>query len=265
MNSSSETILDRIISRKREEILQSKQQVSHQQIKEQLSSAPPVRDFLFELKSAVEIGLIAEVKKASPSAGLIRDDFDPVAIAREYQNSGANCISCLTDEHFFQGHLEYLTQIRSAVSVPVMRKDFLIDLYQVDEARVAGADCVLLIAECLNNVELKSLYDRTRELGMHALIEIFEPENIPRVLALDPPMLGINNRNLKTFETTLDHTLQLIPHLPSDLLIVSESGIQTNDDVRRLQKSGVGAILVGESLMRCANISIAVKDLMGFS
>lgn len=257
-------ILEKIVAKKREEIAEAKQRRSMAELKSRLADAPPVRDFVASLRAASDVGLIAEVKKASPSAGIIRADFDPVEIAKTYAESGANCLSVLTDEHYFQGHLDYLVQVRKAVSLPVLRKDFLLDPYQVVEARAAGADCVLLIAECLDDRMLLELYHAALDLGMSALIELYEPENLKRVLKLKPPMIGINNRNLKTFITDLDHTLKLRPLIPDDCLVISESGIKTRADVLHLKAGGVGGILVGETLMRSEPISAKVHELLGF-
>jgi indole-3-glycerol phosphate synthase len=209
--------------------------------------------------------MIAEVKKASPSAGLIRADFDPVAIAKVYAANGAACISCLTDEKYFQGRLEYLTAIKQAVSLPVLRKDFIVDRYQVLEARAAGADAILLIAECLDDCHLRDLYFYASELGMECLIELYEPDNLDRVLKLQPPLVGVNNRNLKTMITDLDHTLRLAPRIAAQSLLVAESGIRTRADVERLTAAGCRAILVGESLMKSADIGASVRALLGKS
>jgi indole-3-glycerol phosphate synthase len=206
--------------------------------------------------------LIAEVKKASPSAGVIKADFDPVAIAEQYQHAGANCLSVLTDERFFQGHLDFLKAIRKTARVPILRKDFFIDRYQVLEARAAGADCILLIAECLDDCTLRDLYFYASELGMECLIEIYDPENLDRVLKLDPPLVGINNRDLRSFAVDLNQTIHLAERVPSRTLLVSESGIKTRADVERLQSHGVGAILVGETLMRAESIAPAVQELV---
>jgi indole-3-glycerol phosphate synthase len=206
--------------------------------------------------------LIAEVKKASPSVGLIRSDFDPVEIAAQYESAGAACLSILTDERFFQGHLNYLKQVREKVSIPVMRKEFIIDRYQIAEARVAGADCVLLIAECLTQHELRSLYDYSHELGMDVLIELYDRENLDAVLSTGTELLGVNNRDLRTFVTSLNRTFELRSLIPQNVLMVSESGIRSHDDIRRLREAGVGAVLVGETLMRQPDISAAVKLLM---
>ncbi|MAG92734.1 MAG: indole-3-glycerol-phosphate synthase [Planctomycetaceae bacterium] len=256
-------VLDRIVAHKRGEIAAAQAARPAEELRALLSAAPPVRDFVAALRAAQGIGLIAEVKKASPSAGVIREDFDPVKIAHTYESAGAACISCLTDEHFFQGHLDFLKAIRASVSLPVMRKDFLLDRHQVLEARVAGADCVLLIAECLDDETLADLYAYTHSLGMEALVEIYEPENLERVLRLEPTLLGVNNRNLRTFETDLDHTLRVARTLPETTLLVSESGISTRKQVMHLQESGVGGILVGESLMRSPDIGHAVHEILG--
>ena len=256
-------ILTAIVARKRLEIDESRRLRPAAELETQLASAPPVRDFVAALRSAPGIGMIAEVKKASPSAGVIREDFDPVGIASTYQGHGASCVSVLTDEHYFQGHLDFLRAIRQAISLPVMRKDFLLDRYQVLEARVAGADCVLLIAECLDDELLADLYAYATELGMHSLIEIYEPANLERVLALNPPLMGVNNRNLRTFVTELDHSIRLAESVPPETLFVSESGIRVRDDVERLEQAGVGAILVGETLMRADDIGAKIDELLG--
>ena len=257
-------ILEKIVACKRQEVEAARKERPVEMLQEQLAAAPPVRDFTAALASAAGgMGMIAEVKKASPSAGLIRADFDPVEIARVYESAGASCISVLTDEQFFQGHLDFLRQIRQAVSLPVMRKEFILDRYQVLEARAAGADCILLIAECLDDCKLRELYFYAAELGMESLIEIYEPDNLPRVLALEPNLLGVNNRNLKTFVTELGHSLSLKKQVPESCLFVSESGIRTREDVVRLQDGGVRAILVGETLMRADDIAGKVRDLLG--
>jgi len=257
------TILDEILEQKRREVAAARERVSFNVLESLLASSPPVRGFLAALLAANRPGLIAEVKKASPSAGLIRPDFDPVTIARQYEVAGATCLSVLTDEHFFQGHLDYLRDIRQIVRIPVMRKEFIIDRYQIAEARVAGADCVLLIAECLDDVQLHDLYGYARSLGMDVLIELYDLENVPRVLATGTKLLGINNRDLRTFVTSLEHTFTVKKLVPDDLLLVSESGIGTHADILRLRSKGIGAVLVGESLMRQSDIGVAVRTLMG--
>jgi indole-3-glycerol phosphate synthase len=207
--------------------------------------------------------VIAEIKKASPSAGIIRPDFDPVAIARAYQAHGADCLSVLTDERFFQGHLSYLTAVRGATSLPVLRKEFVLDRYQLVEARAAGADAVLLIAEILPGDRLKTLFDEATALGLHVLVELHDADQLPRVIDCGATLIGINNRDLRTFKTTLDHTLELLRRVPADRLVVSESGIKTAADVKVLEQSGVKAILVGESLMRAPDIGKALDALRG--
>ena len=256
------TILDQIIEQKHREISASRYQISLEDLERQLVDAPAPRGFLRALKSASAPALIAEVKKASPSAGLIRPNFDPVLIAREYQSSGAACLSILTDEKFFQGHLDYLRQVRKSVSIPVMRKEFIIDRYQIAEARLAGADCVLLIAECLDDTLMQDLYNYAQQLGMDVLIELYDLPNVSRVLATGTELLGINNRDLRTFRTSLEHTFLVKQQIPNSVLLVSESGIATNSDIQRLRAGGIGAVLVGESLMRQPDISMAVRQLM---
>lgn len=254
-------ILADIVRHKRQEIEQAKTARPFEDLVTQLCDAPPVRDFVSQLRLSHPLGVIAEVKKASPSAGVIRDDFHPVDIAKIYAANGASCISVLTDEKFFQGHLNYLYSIRKAVDIPLLRKDFILDRYQIAEARLAGADAVLLIAECLNDDELRDLYQYTRELGMQALVELYDEENLPRVLDLNPHLVGVNNRNLRTFKTDLQHSINLRKQVRETILFVSESGIRTSDDCQRLAKENVNAILVGESLMRADDIGQALRDL----
>ncbi len=210
-----------------------------------------------------EIRLIAEVKKASPSKGLIRPDFDPVTIARRYEESGASAISVLTDEKYFQGKLGYLTQIREAVGLPLLRKDFIIDRIQVYESRAAGADAILLIVAALSLGDLHTLLDLTRNLGMDALVEVHTESELGTALSVGADIIGINNRNLQTFETTIETTLELAAKVPPDKVLVSESGINTRADVERLMAAGVDAILVGESLMREPDPGTKVKELLG--
>jgi indole-3-glycerol phosphate synthase len=259
------TILDEILEQKRREVAAAKERTSLEALIARIPSAQkamPVRGFEQAIRDAVRPALIAEVKKASPSAGLIRPDFDPISIARQYERAGATCLSVLTDEHFFQGHLDYLRDIRQIVRLPVMRKEFIIDRYQIAEARVAGADCVLLIAECLDDVLLNDLYNFARSLGMDVLIELYDLENVPRVLATGTKLLGINNRDLRTFVTSLEHTFKVKQQVPADVLLVSESGIATNADIQRIRSEGIAAVLVGESLMRQPDIGVAVRSLM---
>jgi len=257
------TVLERIVQTKRTEVAQAKVERPIESILQDIEHAPPTRNFLAALNGFPMIRLIAEVKKASPSKGVLREDFDPVAIAKAYEAGGAACLSVLTDEDYFQGSLDYLTAIRQHVQLPLLRKDFIVDEYQIAEARLAGADAVLLIAECLSPEELKRLYSRTRELGMHALIEFYEPANLPAVLATGCRLIGVNNRDLHTFEVDLQHTIRMRLQIPMDVCMVGESGIFTHDDAALMLSSGVQAILVGESLMRQSDIKQAVKNLLG--
>ncbi|MCG6157609.1 indole-3-glycerol phosphate synthase TrpC [Rubinisphaera margarita] len=255
-------ILQDIVAHKRGEIAAAKERVSFEDLVAHLPEAPPVKDFVTQLRLNHPMGVIAEVKKASPSAGIIREDFDPVAIAKTYAAHGASCISVLTDENFFQGHLDYLKQIRQAVDLPLLRKDFILDRYQIAEARVAGADCVLLIAECLTEPELRDLYQYSRKLGMQALVELYDVENMPMVLDLNPHIIGVNNRNLRTFKTDLGHSIELRKQVRDTILFVSESGIRTREHTRLLEENGIHAILVGESLMRSDDIGAALQSLL---
>jgi indole-3-glycerol phosphate synthase len=258
-----ETILDKIVATKRREIAACRDRVPLAELERRLADAPPVRDFFAALAQPGPIRLIAEIKKASPSAGVIRADFDPVTIARIYEQHGAACISVLTDESYFQGRLEYLTAVRASVAPPVLRKDFILDSYQLYEARAAGADAVLLIAECLDDCQLRKLHNEAIDLGMTPLVELYEPQNLPRVIAAGATLVGVNNRNLHTFEVSLDHTLRLRDAIPDECAVVSESGIKSRADVERLEAAGVDAILVGESLMREPDIGAALNRLLG--
>ncbi len=263
MAPSSPTILDKIVATKRGEIQRAKAAVSEAELRSRLNDAPPVRDFFAPLAAAGPIRLIAEVKKASPSKGVIRADFDPLAIAREYERHGASCLSVLTDEQYFQGSLEYLRQVREAVAIPVLRKDFILDSYQLVEARVAGADAVLLIAECLDDCNLRKLHNEAIELRMAPLVEFYEPQNLDRVLATGAAFIGVNNRDLRTFAVDVEHSIRLRSQIPLDCLLVAESGIESRADVLRLQAAGIEAMLVGESLIRAADIGRAVDELLG--
>ncbi len=257
------TILDDILVKTRATIQADRARRPAQDLEAAIADLPPCRDFHGALAAGDQVQLIAEVKRASPSAGLIRDDFDPVAIANCYAQAGAACLSVLTDEPFFQGSLDYLRSVRASVDLPLLRKDFIVDRYQLLQARDAGADCVLLIAECLSAAELRHLHDEAAELGLQTLIELFEPENLDAVLATGTRLVGVNNRNLHTFETKLEHTLALCPKIPDDRLVVGESGIRTHEDVCRLGRGGVKAVLVGESLMRQDDIAAATRRLLG--
>jgi indole-3-glycerol phosphate synthase len=258
-----DSILDKIVASKRDEVAAERRRRPLEELREQAALAPAVRDFRRALAGPGPIRLIAEIKKASPSAQVIRADFDPVAIAKIYQEYGASCLSVLTDAPYFQGHLSYLTSVRTAVRIPVLRKDFLIDDYQVVQARAAGADAILLIAEILDDATLARLLEEARSLGMSALVELHDAANLPRVLASGADLVGINNRDLRHFVTDIEHTLRLRDRVPTDVVLVSESGISTRNDVERLQMAGISAILVGESLMRAPDIGLAVDRLLG--
>ena len=261
-------ILDQIVATKRQEIARAKAALPLERLVDRLADAPPVRDFFAALASDsaqpnTTVKLIAEVKKASPSKGVIRADFQPVEIARTYEAAGAACLSVLTDETYFQGSLDYLRQIRAAVEIPILRKDFILDTYQLVEARAAGADAVLLIAECLDDCILRKLHHEALDLNLTPLIELYDPENLPRVLEAGAQLIGINNRDLRTFQVDLDHTIRLRDKIPQGAVLVAESGIHTHADVLRLQAAGVDAMLVGESLMREPDIGAAVERLLG--
>ena len=257
------SILDEIVASKRQEVVTARRRFPLEELESQAATAPPVRDFRAALEGPGPIQLIAEVKKASPSAQVIRADFDPVAIARIYQEHGAACLSILTDAPYFQGHLAHLARVRASVAIPLLRKDFLIDDYQVIEARLAGADAILLIAEILDDAQLVRLREQARRLGMAALVEFHDPANLPRVLASGANLVGINNRDLNTFVTDIEHTLRLRDRIPPEVLLVSESGIHNRADVERLEAAGISAILVGESLMRSPDTGLAVERLLG--
>jgi indole-3-glycerol phosphate synthase len=257
------TILDRIVSTKREEIAAAKLRTPETELRAALQDAPPPRDFFAALAEPGGMKLIAEVKKASPSKGIIRANFDPVDVAKSYELGGAHCLSVLTDQQYFQGSHEYLKAIRGAVSLPLLRKDFILDIYQLLEARIWGADAVLLIAECLDDCTLRTLHNEALNLGLTPLVELYETKNIERVLATGATLIGVNNRDLRTFEVDLDHSIRLKRQIPDNCLLVAESGIAGRGDVLKLQEAGVDAILVGEHLMRQADISAAVGELLG--
>lgn len=257
------TILDRIVETKLREIAVAKAAVPETELERRAADLPPTRDFKNALRRFNQITLIAEVKKASPSAGVIRADFDPVRIARIYEAHGAAAISVLTDVEYFQGSLKYLTDVKAAVGIPVLRKDFILDRYQLLEARNAGADAVLLIAECLPGDRLQALQREADRLGLHTLVELHDADQLSRVVDCGAHTIGINNRDLRTFVTRLEHTLELLPKIPADRAVVSESGIKTRDDLVRLGTAGARAVLVGESLMRAPDIGAALDALKG--
>jgi indole-3-glycerol phosphate synthase len=257
------TVLDEIVAAKWREIAGAKQTRPEESLRELAAAAPPSRNFFAALSAPGPIHLIAEVKKASPSRGVIRAEFQPSEIARIYERTGASCISVLTDEAYFQGKLDDLVQVKAAIGLPVLRKDFILDPYQLYEARSAGADAVLLIAECLDDCSLRSLHNLAVELGMTPLVELYEPANLSRVFDAGATLIGVNNRDLRTFQTDLEHTLRLREQIPDQCVLVSESGIRSRADVERLQAAGVDAILVGETLMASPDIGLAVERLLG--
>ena len=247
------TILRKIIARKHEEVAERRQQRSVAALQDALLSVDSVRGFADAMQRRVDAGqaaVIAELKKASPSKGVIREDFCPVEIASSYEQRGATCLSVLTDVDFFQGSDEYLQQARAACSLPVLRKDFIVDSYQVYEARAIGADCILLITASLDDDTMHSLNDLAHELGMDVLVEVHNAEELQRALTIDNRLLGINNRNLHTFDVSLNTTFELLAQIPDDRLVVTESGIHTKDDVSAMVQRNVYAFLVGEAFMR---------------
>ena len=257
------SILDKIVAAKQREIAERKSRRSERELEADLAAAPAVRDFFAALNHPGSIRLIAEIKKASPSKGVLRADFHAVEIADTYQRHGADCLSVLTDEPFFQGSLDDLRRVRAAVGLPVLRKDFILDRYQLLEARTCGADEVLLIAECLDDCRLRALHNQAIELGLTPLVELYDPENLPRVLDAGATLIGVNNRDLRTFAVDLDHTVRMREKIPAGCLLVAESGIRTRADVLRLEAAGVDAMLVGETLMTSPDIGAAVNALLG--
>ena len=250
------SILERIVAAKRAEIAQAKRRTP----RISLDHVSQTRDFVGALRSKTP-AVIAEVKRASPSKGVLRADFRPDEIARSYEKAGAACLSVLTDRDFFQGAPEHLTEARAACQLPALRKDFLIDPYQVDEARALGADCVLLIVACLEDAQMRELEARALGLGMAVLVEVHDAAELERAAALRTPLIGINNRNLRTFETRLETTLELLPRVPKDRIVVTESGILAPADVARMRASGVHTFLVGEAFMRAADPGAALTRL----
>ena len=245
-------ILNRILRRKIEEIEVARQQVPLEQLRTQLGSVSAPRGFIRSLRDKQSSGLsavIAEIKKASPSKGVIREDFDPVHIAESYAKGGASCLSILTDRDFFQGHDDYLVAARQVCLLPVIRKDFIIDPYQVHESRALGADCILLIVAALEDRTLKDLYRLSSDLGMDTLVEVHNQHELERAMHLDLEILGINNRDLHSFKTSLSTTLDLLDQLPETCLVVTESGIQSREDVQLMRDHGVNCFLVGEAFM----------------
>ncbi len=258
------TILERILEVKRGEIAAARARLPQALLEKHVREAPPVRDFAQAVRAKISAGrpaVIAEIKRASPSKGLLRADFDPAAIAKSYESSGAACMSVLTDIEFFQGAPEHLAAARSACALPALRKDFIVEPYQVFESRMLGADCILLIAACLSADEMRHLEGLANRLGMAVLVEVHDAAELATALTLKTPLIGINNRNLRTFETRLETTLDLLALVPPGRIVVTESGIASRADVERLRSNGVHAFLVGETFMRAADPGAALEDL----
>ncbi len=261
-------ILPQIVDYKKEELAETKRRVPVADLKAKLLNLPPSRDFAYALCPAgggcgKGISIIAEIKQASPSRGIIREDFEPSAIARIYQANGAAAVSVLTEQRFFMGSLNYLSVVRQVTALPLLRKDFIFDDYQVYESRANGADALLLIAAILSPSQIQDLYYQALELGLCPLIEVHTARELDRVLLLDPKIVGINNRDLKTFKTDLNLTLSMLSDIPHDKIVVSESGIRTREDIEKLGNAGVSAVLIGEELMRSPDIGLRLRQLLG--
>jgi indole-3-glycerol phosphate synthase len=257
-------ILERILAVKAGEIEEAKKVLSLAAVRDRAEAAEKPRDFVGALRAKIAAGkpaVIAEIKKASPSKGVLREPFDPAAIARSYARHGAACLSVLTDETFFQGRAEHLSAARAASGLPALRKDFVIDAYQVYEARASGADCILLIVAALSPSQMEELEALAAGLGMAVLVEVHDGRELDVALRLATPLIGINNRNLRTFETSLETTLQLLPRIPAGRFVVSESGILGPDDVATLKNGGVQAFLAGEALMRAVDPGVELKRI----
>ncbi len=259
-------ILDKIVAVKREEIATAIRRKSLELMRADAESRVLTRDFVGALRRKIAAGepaVIAEVKKASPSKGVLRADFIPADIAQSYAEHGAACLSVLTDVQFFQGSVDYLKQARASCQLPVLRKDFIVDAYQIYESRAMGADAILLIAACLDDAQMQAFEAIAHSLDMAVLVEVHDAAELTRALKLKTPLVGINNRNLQTFEVSLDTTLTLMRDVPADRLLVTESGIHTRDDVLRMGAAGINAFLVGEAFMRAPEPGVALADLFG--
>ncbi|WP_442489211.1 indole-3-glycerol phosphate synthase TrpC [Halomonas litopenaei] len=264
MANATPTILERILERKDEEVASRLRQVSEQALLARAREQDAPRGFVISLAERIRDGdaaVIAEVKKASPSRGLIREDFRPAEIAAQYARGGAACLSVLTDADFFQGHEDYLIAAREACSLPVIRKDFIVHGYQVSEARAIGADCILLIVAALEDAQMRDLHQQAGELGMDVLVEVHDAQELERALALDLDLVGINNRDLHTFNTRLETTLDLLPRIPPEVTVITESGIHSRDDVLRMRENDVHGFLVGEAFMREEDPGEALRRL----
>ena len=258
-----QTVLQEICAKKREHIDNQMTLVSLNDVKAMAKNAPSPIGFVNAIKLKSEPALIAEVKKASPSKGVIREDFNPVEIAKIYEENGATCLSVLTDEPYFQGKDEYFKAIRAEVNLPMLRKDFMIDPYQVYEARAMGADCILIIMAALEDKQCKDLHDLAVELNMDVLVEVHDLEELKRAQKLNAHMIGVNNRNLKTLSVDIQTSLSLLPEIPNNVIKVAESGISNPETVKSFHQAGYNAFLVGESLMRQNDIGEAVQILLG--
>ncbi len=260
------TILRNIVARKWEEIDERKPRVSIADLKAKAGDQPPARGFADALRTRIEAktpAVIAEIKKASPSKGILRDPFEPEVIAESYEQCGAACLSVLTDKDFFQGHEDYLVAARNACSLPVIRKDFMVAPYQVYESRAIGADCILLIAACLTRNQMQELEGIAHEIGLDVLVEVHDGEELDDALTLKTPLVGINNRNLHTFEVSLDTTFDLHQRISADRLTITESGIMTRSDVEAMTDRGIFGFLVGESFMRAPEPGEKLQELFG--
>ena len=261
---SKSNILEKIIARKWQEIEQAKAAIAQADLVERAKKMPPAKEFtgaLLDKAQAKQSAVIAEIKKASPSKGVIRENFDPVAIAQAYAQHGATCLSVLTDVDFFQGSLDIFRAVRAAVDLPMIRKDFIVDDYQIIEARAAGADAILLIVAALDDAQLAHLYQTATDWGMSILVEVHDRQELVRALKLPLRLVGINNRNLKTFDVTLDTTINMLTQIPEGVVVVTESGIFTSEDVALMHKHDVYAFLVGEAFMRAENPGVALANL----
>jgi indole-3-glycerol phosphate synthase len=259
-------ILKKIIARKHEEIAERSQQVRLAEMMERAAAADPCRGFVAAIRNKIAAGdaaVIAEIKKASPSKGVMREHFVPAEIATSYEKGGAACLSILTDKDFFQGSEDYLQQARAACSLPVIRKDFIIDPYQVYEARAIDADCILLIVAALDDVQLKELAALATQLGMDVLVEVHDADELARALPLNLPLVGINNRNLRTFEVSLQTTLDMLDSIPDGRIVVTESAIHSTEDVKLMREHAVNAFLVGEAFMRADDPGAQLAALFG--
>ena len=260
------TILKKIIFRKLEEIQEGCERIPLREMKQKamMASTTPTKGFADAMQAKLDAGqsaVIAEIKKASPSKGILRDSFDPVEIAKSYEENGAACLSVLTDKDFFQGSNEYLQQVREAVDLPIIRKDFIVDDYQVYEARVIGADCILLIAAAIGDAQMYELTETALTLGMDVLVEVHNEEELERALRLPLPMIGINNRDLHSFDVSLDTTIRMLDMIPDDRIVITESGILGREDVAKMREHAVNSFLVGEAFMRAENPGEKLAEL----